>query len=293
MNAARQAHLEKLMRYTWLTVVVIFLISCSSRPAPRVAITSTVNRPNTVDVHPASAIVPTASHTPAPPQGAISLKPISPSQMAISLPVQKQLAVVARESTDEYSVYYVIGLLDPDTARFVQFERFKTIHVPFSIEWNPDGTQFIYNDWDIGPDSRNATVYRADGSKSFHPGIYAHWTQDGRYLGAWICFGSPSNPYSAYAGYDAKSWTKVCQLCEMSGLNGCYSCDYVCSDKASIEELPSEWQQAQATESPTPHRYQTLIENDWLRIVDTRTGNEKIYVIPGYRFKIVAWSPDS
>lgn len=293
MNCAQQAHLEKPVRHTWLIVAVIFLASCSTTPVPRVTITPTANQTNTVDVRPVSTIVPTASHTPAPPQGAISLEPISPSQTAISLPVHKQLAVVVRENTDEYVGHYAAGLLDPDTERFVQFEQFKTSHVPFSIEWNPDGTQFIYNDWDIGPDSRSATVYRADGSKSFHPGIYAHWTQDGRYLGAWICVGSPSNPYSAYAGYDAKSWTKVCQLCEMSGFNGCYRCDYVCSEPASIEGVSRAWRQAQASESPTPHRYQTLIESDWLRIIDTQTGNEKTYVMPGYRFKIVAWSPDS
>lgn len=39
-------------------------------------------------------------------------------------------------------------------------------------------------------------------------------------------------------------------------------------------------------------RYQAMIENYWLRLIDTKTGAQRTYVIPGYRITIIAWSPD-
>ena len=39
-------------------------------------------------------------------------------------------------------------------------------------------------------------------------------------------------------------------------------------------------------------RYQAIIENYWLRLIDTKTGVQRTYVIPGYRITTIAWSPD-
>ncbi len=73
---------------------------------------------------------------------------------------------------------------------------------------------------------------------------------------------------------------------------GCTSCEYVCSDPASIENGLSKYKQYYVSPSSNSNRYQTLIENYWLRIIDNQTGVEKTYVLPGYRFEIAAWSPD-
>jgi hypothetical protein len=39
-------------------------------------------------------------------------------------------------------------------------------------------------------------------------------------------------------------------------------------------------------------RYQAMVENYWLRMVDTETGVQTTYVIPEYRIVTIAWSPD-
>jgi hypothetical protein len=222
-----------------------------------------------------------------------------------------------------------VGLLNLDDARVVQLFHFedRRYHPRDSLclemTWSPDGRHFVCKQCDIGLFTCGFAVFRADGERQFDGGYIATWSPDGNYLEAITCVGNGLARAYTLSIYDASSWEKVCAIsignamvcytnwggeCELpladgrvwfTAPNNNYE-DWSCFEEKVCDEAGNCTQNYIGLtnqcpfrrEYATPSRYQVSIENYWLRVIDTETGSEKAFAIPGYRITNFAWSPE-
>jgi hypothetical protein len=296
----------------WTTLAAsLVLAACSTTPTPQ---------------------PPTLTPTPIPPDEAILLEITDTSQVTIIPPVQAKLLVKACREQDSYRrdervlIPCAIGILDANNSQWIQLHYFEDVdHRPAlslcqEIEWSPDGTRFICQQGFLHAASYSFNVFRADGKELFDGHYSASWSPDGRYLVATTCIGPNIEPAYTSTVFDANTWEKTCAItrgspmmcphgtdreCSLPLLDGrlwvikesskCYLglALLVCEGKEDCSpENTGEKVQETSRTGAVSERYQALIENYWLRITDIETGAERIYVIPGYQIKTIAWSPD-
>lgn len=155
----------------------------------------------------------------------------------------------------------------------------------------------------------------------------ALWSIDGQYFAIKSCQAGNPSPGHRYTVYNASSWTPACQVgwsdpmgpcaydVTQSGLALANQCalplvdgrewilnvsrsNYPAGDLAirvcnNSEDcsVTSPLDSTPATKRLEPCRYQASIDNYWLRVTDTKNGDEKTYQIPGYVITTIAWPP--
>lgn len=172
------------------------------------------------------------------------------------------------------------------------------------IAWSPDGSYLlfqncqghypesglIYSVYDASTWSKIANVgwTHPMGACGYRPMIISQFTD--QYCNTsttWDDHGQPdSGVYCRLPLKDGRGWLLAVGS---TGLRSTF-----CASPEACPNIDS----AELTEyeySPgkfQSERYQSIIENYWLRMVDIENGIQTTYLIPGYRIKTITWSPD-
>ncbi len=262
------------------------------------------------------------------PPKAITLQVVDASQVPVTSPVHGKLLIEACENTpyimprDPHTISCFLGLLDEDKLiriveyRFVVYGLASSL-CDYGLDWSPDGTQFLCVENHSGEiTTASFVVFDVNGRKKFSDTYLPSWSPDGRYLSVMTCTGSHTEPASGETIYDAYSGEKICSVvagsymacsgdkseCKVPLIDGriwqlkgrSKSNDnidsFICDQKTGC--LPAATVIEQQQHPKLSDRYKVSIVDGELRILDTNTGVEKIYVVPEYRVKEFAWSPD-
>lgn len=229
------------------------------------------------------------------PPGTTELKMANASQNVVTLPVHGQLLLRACKQVatsgdrdDKYDCD--LGLLDLENERLVRLAHLEGERAQSEIVWSPDGMQFSYHNdcCMMGPYLDTTVIYRADGTEQYNLLSFdaGSWSADANYFIAWTCYGPHIDPGYATSVHDAVSWERLCAVCEgmtCANTTGLPTCSRP-SDCLPEKEAPKEYES---------ERYQAIIEDIGLRVVDSKTNTEEVYAMPGYRIMTIAWAPGS
>lgn len=282
-----------------LILVVFWLVACNSRqPTPLSPIfIGATGSVRTIVATP--TLMPSPTATAALSEEMIALSIVDGSPSSVHVPARQQLLIVAIDDEGYKNrccknVTWHIGYLNLKEKQFITIQSVLSGDYPESISWKPDGTQFIYTEISLGVPPRYSIVFRADGKEVFTARYGALWLQGGKYLSAITCEASNINWGIVHTIYDTDSWTKVCQICEGTSLGLAMECsNHSCSPSQECPPQEASTKKEQATvTSSQPNRYQAVLEDKEIRIIDSQTGKQNVYIIPGYHIVLGTWSPD-